>query len=140
MPRTKTTGISKQQKNELRTKSTATQASKDSGSRRSMASDATSSKKIGSSFAGKKTAPALGGVKIHESGKKTRRFRPGTVALREIKRYQKSSVMLVPLAPFQRMVRTICNTIDHEIRFQSQALLAIQEATEAFLVALFEDT
>ena len=59
----------------------------------------------------KKTAPAEGGVK------RTLRFRPGTVALREIKRYQKQTNMLMPRAPFQRFVRAICEGIDHEIRF-----------------------
>ena len=48
--------------------------------------------------------------------------------------------MLLPRAPFQRFVRAICDGIDHEIRFQSQALLAVQEAAEAYLVGLFEDT
>ena len=85
------------------------------------------------SKAKKKTAPA-------EGGKKKNRFRPGTVALREIKRYQKSTDTLIPRAPFQRFVRHICEGIDHEIRFQSQALMAVQEATEMYLVGLFEDT
>ena len=85
--------------------------------------------------AGKKSAPAEGGVKTGG-----RRFRPGTVALREIKRYQKQTNMLIPRAPFQRFVRAICEGIDSELRFQSQALLAVQEAAEAYLVGLFEDT
>ena len=72
-----------------------------------------------SSKAKKKTAPAEGGMK------KTRRFRPGTVALREIKRYQKATNMLLLKAPFQRFVRAICEAIDPDIRFQSQALLAV---------------
>mmetsp|Transcript_41962 Transcript_41962/g.40276 ORF Transcript_41962/g.40276 Transcript_41962/m.40276 type:complete len:88 (+) Transcript_41962:17-280(+) len=59
----------------------------------------------------KKTAPAEGGMK--------RRWRPGTVALREIKRYQKQTVMLLAKAPFQRLVRVICQAIDPEIRFQA---------------------
>ena len=45
----------------------------------------------------KKTAPAEGGIK---NGEKKRRFKPGTVALREIKKYQKSTDMLIPRAPF----------------------------------------
>ena len=84
----------------------------------------------------KKTAPAEGGMKEQ----KKRRFKAGTIALREIKRYQKSAEMLLPRAPFQRLVRQICEGLDHELRFQSQALLAIQEASEAFIVGLFEDT
>ena len=48
--------------------------------------------------------------------------------------------MLLPRAPFQRLVRNISQGIDSELRFQSQALLAVQEAAEAYLVGLFEDT
>ena len=84
--------------------------------------------------AARKSAPATGGVK------KPHRYRPGTVALREIRRYQKSTDLLVPRAPFQRLVRNICADLDHELRFQSQALLALQEATEAYVVGVFEDT
>ena len=61
----------------------------------------------------KKTAPAEGGVK----DKRKMRWRPGTVALREIKRYQKVTDMLLPKAPFQRLVRQICDTIDSDLRF-----------------------
>ena len=70
----------------------------------------------------KKTAPAMGGMK--EKVKKMR-FKPGTVALREIKRYQKSTQMLLPLAPFQRLVRHITGGIDGDLRFQSQAIIAL---------------
>ena len=84
----------------------------------------------------KKAAPASGGMKE----KKMRRFKPGTVTLREIKRYQKSTEMMLPRAPFQRLVRGITMDMDHSLRFQSQALLALQEATEAYIVGLFEDT
>ena len=61
----------------------------------------------------KKTAPAEGGLK------QKRRYRPGTVALREIKKYQKSTDFMLPRAPFQRLVRSICHNIDHDLRFQS---------------------
>ena len=84
----------------------------------------------------KKTAPSAGGVKE----KRNHRFRPGTVALREIKRYQKQTTFLLPRAPFQRLVRSICDGIDNDLRFQSQALLAVQEAAEAYMTGLFEDT
>jgi len=93
----------------------------------------------------KKTAPAKGGVKptgsqkSQDGEKKKNRFKPGTVALREIKRYQKSTNLLLPRASFQRVVRSICSEIDHDLRFQAQALLALQEATEAYLVGIFED-
>jgi len=81
----------------------------------------------------KKTAPAEGGMK------RKMRWRPGTVALREIKRYQKATELLLAKAPFQRFVRAICDGIDGQIRFQSQALLALQEAAESYLTGLFED-
>ena len=84
----------------------------------------------------KKSAPAAGGVK----DKRKARNRPGTVTLREVKRYQKSVDMLLPRAPFQRMVRGITVDMDHQLRFQSQALQALQEASEAYIVGLFEDT
>jgi|DEB0MinimDraft_12_1074336.scaffolds.fasta_scaffold44412_1 histone H3 len=87
----------------------------------------------------KKTAPAKGGIKKADGDKRKIRFRPGTVALREIKRYQKSTAMLLPRAPFQRLVRSICSTIDNDLRFQAQALVALQESSEAFLVGVFED-
>ena len=102
------------------------------GSKDKQLKPSSASKKIA-----KKTAPATGGIKDKEH--KKMRFRPGTVALREIKRYQKSTLMLLPHAPFQRLVRSICSGIDHDLRFQSQALLALQESTEAYVVGLLED-
>ena len=71
--------------------------------------------------------------------RKPRRYRPGTVALREIRRYQKSSELLIRKIPFQRLVREIVhNLYPHDnIRFQSTALLALQEASEDFLVRMF---
>lgn len=71
---------------------------------------------------------------------KKHRFRPGTVALREIRRYQKSTELLIRKLPFQRLVREIALGLKPELRFQSTALLALQEASEAYLVGLFEDT
>ena len=78
--------------------------------------------------------------------KRPRHYRPGTVALREIRRYQKSTESLLRKKPFQRLVREICQILDQEkdkvseTRFQSTALLALQEAAEAYLVNLFEWT
>lgn len=74
------------------------------------------------------------------SVKKPHRYRPGTVALREIRKYQKSSDLLVRKLPFQRLVREIAQDFKQDLRFQSTAILALQEATEAYLVGLFEDT
>ena len=89
--------------------------------------------------AARKSAPTAGGVK------KPHRYRPGTVALREIRRYQKSTDLLIRKAPFQRLVREIANDFPigpnkEDPRFQSTAVLALQEASEAYLVGLFEDT
>ena len=64
----------------------------------------------------------------------------GTVALREIRRYQKSTELLIRKLPFQRLIREIAQDFKTELRFQSSAVLALQEAAEAYLVGLFEDT
>ena len=72
--------------------------------------------------------------------KKPHRWRPGTAALREIRRYQSSSNLLIPKLPFQRLVREIAQEMLTDIRFQSTALLALQEASEAYLVQLLEDS
>ena len=69
-----------------------------------------------------------------------RRFRPGTVALREIRKYQRTTDLLIRRLPFQRLVREIAQDFKTEVRFQASAILAIQEAAEAYLVNLFEDT
>merc|ERR1711969_389930 len=72
--------------------------------------------------------------------KNVRRFRPGTVALREIRRYQKSTELLMRKLPFQRLVREIAGDFKNDLRFQATAIVALQEATEAYMVSLFEDT
>ena len=72
--------------------------------------------------------------------KKPHRFRPGTVALREIRKFQKSTELLIRKLPFQRLVREIATEYKSDLRFQSQAILALQEAAEAYMVGLFEDT
>ena len=66
--------------------------------------------------------------------KKPHRYRPGTVALREIRKYQKSTDLLIRKAPFQRLVREIAQDFKTDLRFQSTAVLALQEASEAYLV------
>ncbi|XP_068082978.1 histone H3.3A-like [Anabrus simplex] len=107
--------------------------------------------------AARKSAPSTGGVKKPHS------YRPGTVALREIRRYQKSTELLIRKLPFQRLVREIAQDfktffffargftraplrarptrpVKTVLRFQSAAIGALQEATEAYLVGLFEDS
>ncbi len=72
--------------------------------------------------------------------KKPHRYRPGIVALREIRKYQKSTKLLIRKALFQRLVRKIAINFKSDLRMQSTAVLALQEASEAYLVCLFEDT
>merc|ERR1711973_992100 len=84
--------------------------------------------------AARKSAPATGGVK------KPHRYRPGTVALREIRRYQKSTELLIRKLPIQRLVREIAQDFKTDLRVQSSAVMALQEACEAYLAGLFEDT
>uniref|UniRef100_A0A0E0CK54 Core Histone H2A/H2B/H3 domain-containing protein n=1 Tax=Oryza meridionalis TaxID=40149 RepID=A0A0E0CK54_9ORYZ len=77
----------------------------------------------------RKSVPFIGGVK------KPRRHRPGT-----IRKYQKNTELLIRKLPVQRLVREIAQLLKHDMRFQSHAVLALQEAAEAYLVGLFEDT
>ncbi|KRX41181.1 histone H3, embryonic [Trichinella murrelli] len=72
--------------------------------------------------------------------KRLHRYRAETVALREICRYQKSTELLISKLPFQRLVREVAQDYKTELRFQSSAFFALQEAAEAYLVSLIEDT
>ena len=88
------------------------------------------------------------GMKAPKGGVKKRyRYQLGTVALKQVRQYQKSTELLIRKLPFQRLVREI--TCDHDVitsplcgkvRFQSAAIMALQEASEAYLVGLFEDS
>ena len=107
----------------------------------------------------------VGGVKAKSPGglgtPGKRKFRPGTRALMEIRRYQKTTNLLIPKLPFSRVIREICDKVGYKyfvtsfnfslyffvfkvvprnhLRFQSAAIQALQEASEAYLVTLFED-
>ncbi|XP_006894195.1 PREDICTED: histone H3.3-like [Elephantulus edwardii] len=81
-----------------------------------------------------KSALSTGGVK------KPHRYRHGTVALREIRRYQKSPEFMIRKLFFQHLVREIAQDFKTDLRFQRAAIGALQEASEAYLVGLFEDT
>ena len=85
-------------------------------------------------MAEKKSAPGTGGVM------KPSRYRAGTVVLREIRRYQKSTELLIRKLPFQRLVREITQDFMTKLNFQAAAIGALQEAAESYLVGLFEDT
>ena len=99
----------------------------------------------------KKAAARLakkGGQKAPKGGvKKKYRYRPGTVALKQIRQYQKTTELLIRKLPFQRLVREIAGDSEvitsplcGKVRFQSAAIMALQEAAEAYLVGLFEDS
>ena len=60
--------------------------------------------------------------------------------MREIRRYQKNTDLLIRKLPFQRLVREIATMFKTDLRFQSAAVLALQEASEAYLVGIMEDT
>ena len=85
-------------------------------------------------------APPVGGGGQNQRRKP--RFRPGTVALCEIRRYQKSTELLIRKLPFLRLVREIIVNVSWREDYQlgQGAVGALQEAAEAYLVGLFEDT
>ena len=88
------------------------------------------------------------GMKAPKGGVRKRyRYRLGTVALKQIRQYQKSTELLIRKLPFQRLVREIASDskvitspLCGKVRFQSAAVMALQEAAEAYLVGLFEDS
>jgi len=106
-----------------RTKQTARKSTGGKGPRKQLATKAA-----------RKAMPSQGGVK------KPHRYRPGTVALREIRRYQKSTDLLLRKIPFQRLVKEIAQDFKSDLRYQGTTILCLQEAAEAFLVGLYEDT
>ncbi|KAH6935981.1 hypothetical protein HPB50_012000 [Hyalomma asiaticum] len=77
----------------------------------------------------------LGSQLLPPVDQKPHRYRPGTVALREIRRYQKSTELLIRKLPFQRLVREVAQDFKTQLRFQSSAVQALQEAAEAYLGA-----
>ena len=87
------------------------------------------------------------GMKAPKAAKRLHRFRPGTVALKESRRYQKSTELLIRKLPFQQLMweisgdhKVIASPLCGKVRFQSLAIAALKEASEAYLVGLFEDT
>ncbi|XP_026436016.1 histone H3.3-like [Papaver somniferum] len=75
-----------------------------------------------------------------ERVRKPHRFHPGTVALREITKYQTSTELLIKKLSFQRLVREIAQALKPDFRFQSHALLTLQMAAEDYLIVMFEDS
>jgi len=106
-----------------RTKQTARKSTGGKAPRKQLATKAT-----------RKSASIIGGVK------KPHRYHPGTVSLQEIRRYQKSTEHLIRKFPFQRTVYEIAQDFRTDLRFQGSSVLALQEAAEAYLVGLLENT
>ena len=79
----------------------------------------------------RKAAPATGGVK------KPHRYRPGTVALREIRRYQKSTELLIRKAAFGRLVREIACDFQQDLRYKTTTMLALQEVRSLYSHIVF---
>lgn len=77
---------------------------------------------------------------IPSTVRKPRRYRPGTVALREIRKYQRSTELILPRSAFDRLVREIATEFKADLRWRKKAMLTLQEATEEYIVKVFEDT
>ncbi|CAG2121894.1 unnamed protein product, partial [Medioppia subpectinata] len=119
-----------------RTDTQSTSSGRPSVSRQDMQRILETKRGNGSGYGHKSTGGA------HQMAPKRRpyRHRPGTIALKEIRRYQRTTELLVPRLPFQRLVREIAADLKDDLKFQSAALSCLQEAAEAYLVGLFEDT
>lgn len=74
------------------------------------------------------------------SNLKRYRHRPGTVALKEIRRYQKSTELLIPKAPVQRLVKQILQENHNDLRIQASAIKVLHQAVEAFVTLHFENS
>ena len=88
-------------------------------------------------------ARCRGGKETRTDAPKSRRYRPGTVALREIRRYQWSTELLIRRAPFDHLVRDLVQNLQcggHKLRILPAVIAALQEAAEVYLLLLFEDT
>ncbi|KAK6030391.1 core histone H2A/H2B/H3/H4 [Ostertagia ostertagi] len=82
----------------------------------------------------KQTARKSTGGKAHESSWPLRPLAS------QPRQPEKSTELLIRKLPFQRLVREIAQDFKTDLRFQSSAVMALQEASEAYLVGLFEDT
>ena len=85
-------------------------------------------------MAARQSAPNAGGVK------RKHRFRPGTRSLQQIRSLQRSTDLLSRKAPFQRFVREIAQEFKTDLRWTGTAVLALQEAVEAYCIGLFSDS
>lgn len=85
----------------------------------------------------KEPAEAKPKKKAEEKTKKAHRFRPGTVALRDIRKHQKSSDCLAfPKQPFQRLIREIAQDFKDDLRFEAGVCDLMQLAAEDYLIQI----
>jgi histone H3 len=104
-------------------------------------------KQTGKVSAAKKAVSVKSGKKAVKSAaggassgvKRTHRFRPGTVALRQIRKFQKGTELLIRKAPFQRLVREAAQAQKEGLRWAASAVAAVQEATESYIISLLSD-
>lgn len=89
----------------------------------------------GSGHHKKKSGVSMGGIK-EDNEKKRRKWKPGTVAARRVKEYQKSSESLLKKIPFQRLVRAIATSIRADLRFREMSIEALRQSSERVLVDL----
>ena len=80
------------------------------------------------------------GKKAKAPGARKFRWRPGTVALRQIRKYQKSTALLMRKAPFQRLVRELATNQKAGLRWSANAVAALQESTESYVTGLLSDS
>ena len=81
-----------------------------------------------------------GSSRMADSNETHRRKRPGMLALKQIRQYQKSTDLLLRRLPFARVVKEISESLVSEpLRWQASAVESLQEAAEAYLVGLFDD-
>ena len=105
-------------------------------------------RRIGSAKSPKMVAPAkspksrivVAAASAAPAKRKHRRLRPGALALKEIRKYQKSTELLIPKLSFSKLLKEVAQDFKPDLRFQSHAVMAMHEAAEAYLTALFEDT
>lgn len=77
--------------------------------------------------------------------RRRRRYKPGTVALREVRRYQRGTDLLIRRLPYQRFVRSVADTHAsgtnnaEGLRFQGAAIDLLQEASENYLISCLID-
>ena len=99
----------------------------------------TARKATGGKAPRKNLATAKAALSQVKEPRRPHRFRPGTVAMREIRKYQKGTENLIPKLPFARLVREIAQDFKTDLRFEGLAIVALQDAAEAYLITLYED-